>query len=122
MLRRSLSAFPVQRSKSGPLMSALGQERPTRSKPHGHPCPLRPESDRSGMTTASAALCKARTFPSSPYTLAPAAKVCALGEDKNEADQPKNHAGNAPREGAHAGFRRWMSGGTAAASQGPPGI
>jgi hypothetical protein len=58
----SVEVRTVQRSKSGPLMSALGHPRPRRSKPPGHPCPLCPESGQTAGRLAISALCHKRTY------------------------------------------------------------
>src|SRR5262245_4177749 len=42
-------------------MTALGHQRPTRLKPHRHPCPLHPESGQHRKPGARSALCQKRT-------------------------------------------------------------
>src|SRR6516164_6779033 len=56
----SVAGQGVHRSKSGPLMSALGHQRPMRSKPPGHPCPLYPESRQTAESLGMSASCQSR--------------------------------------------------------------
>jgi len=57
-----LGVSGVHRSNSGPLMSALGHQRPGWSRPHDNACPLRPEGGQVGRHLRLSALCQKRTF------------------------------------------------------------